>query len=46
MKEKLYLILGSVGIGLASLAITLTIYNAKLAKTTKAPKTKDRKSVV
>lgn len=39
MKEKLYLILGSVGIGLASLAITLTIYNVKLAKTKKAPKT-------
>lgn len=39
MKEKLYLILGSVGIGLASLAITLTIYNVKLAKTNKAPKT-------
>ena len=39
MKEKLYLILGSVGIGLASLAITLTIYNVKLAKTNKAQKT-------
>lgn len=39
MKEKVYLILGSVGIGLASLAITLTIYNVKLAKTNKAPKT-------
>lgn len=39
MKEKVYLILGSVGIGLASLAITLTIYNVKLAKTTKIPKT-------
>ena len=39
MKEKLYLILGSVGIGLASLAITLIIYNVKLAKTNKAQKT-------
>lgn len=36
MKEKLYLILGSVGIGLASLAITLTIYNIKIAKAPKA----------
>lgn len=35
MKEKLYLILGSIGIGLASLAITLTIYNVKIAKTPK-----------
>lgn len=39
MKEKLYLILGSVGIGLASLAITLIIYNVKLAKINKAQKT-------
>ena len=39
MKEKLYLSLGSVGIGLASLAITLIIYNVKLAKTNKAQKT-------
>ena len=39
MKEKLYLILGSVGIGLASLDITLIIYNVKLAKTNKAQKT-------
>jgi len=39
MKEKLYLILESVGIGLASLAITLIIYNVKLAKTNKAQKT-------
>lgn len=38
MKEKLYLILGSVGIGLASLAITLTIYNVKIAKTNKISK--------